>query len=138
MKISVKIEKGKYIKVDQTIKLQNTRQTNKQESMVRTTKIQAHDVIQALPKNIKLNETDNNINTIIKQSFIQEDSKNITYLSQYDSSAKIEPLMSDVESKLRYQAGDLNFVISQYSEIEFEYIGDPIYTPLSANPNKEK
>lgn len=138
MKISVQVEKGKYVKVEQMIRLQKAQQkvnqaAKTQSNYVSTKKVQA---VESLPKNIKLNETNNNINTIIQKSITQSESKNVTYLPQNSNSAKIEPIQDEVV--LKYEPSDLSFVVSQYSEIKFEYIGDPIYMPESANPNKEK
>lgn len=138
MKISVQVEKGKYVKVEQMIRLQKAQQkvnqaAKTQSNYVSTKKVQA---VESLPKNIKLNETNNNINTIIQKSITQSESKNVTYLPQNSNSAKIEPIQDEVV--LKYEPSDLSFVVSQYSEIKFEYVGDPIYMPESANPNKEK
>ena len=138
MKISVQVEKGKYVKVEQMIRLQKAQQkvnqaAKTQSNYVSTKKVQA---VERLPKNIKLNETNNNINTIIQKSITQSESKNVTYLPQNSNSAKIEPIQDEVV--LKYEPSDLSFVVSQYSEIKFEYVGDPIYIPESANPNKEK
>jgi hypothetical protein len=148
IKISVQVERGKFVKVNQVVKLQNASShknritTHKSQEPYIVQKIHSNESVQVLPKTIKLNENDNTIKTLIKQNFVQVDTKNVAYLSNYETSAKIEPLPSEINqtnnTELKFQPGDLNFVVNQYSEIEFEFVGDPIYTPASANPNKEK
>lgn len=136
IKISVQVEKGKYIKVEQVIKLQNKNRVKTQADYVPVKKNETDQAVQALPKNMKLNEPKNNINTLIQKNITQDDSNNVAVYHQNSTNIKIEPLQNEVEVK--YQPSDLNFVVSQYSEIKFEYVGDPIYIPKSANPNKEK
>lgn len=136
IKISVQVEKGKYIKVEQVIKLQNKNRVKTQMNYVPVKKNETVQTIQALPHNIKLNEPKNNINQLIQKNITQNESNNVAVYHQNSTNVKIEPLQNDVEVK--YQPSDLNFVVSQYSEIKFEYVGDPIYIPESANPNKEK
>lgn len=136
IKISVQVEKGKYIKVEQVIKLQNKNRVKTQADYVPVKKNETVQAVQALPKNMKLNEPKNNINTLIQKNITQDDSNNVAVYHQNSTNIKIEPLQNEVEVK--YQPSDLNFVVSQYSEIKFEYVGDPIYIPKSANPNKEK
>lgn len=138
IKISVQIEKGKFVKVEKVIRLQkiqnkNINNSKSQATYVHTQKVEA---VEALPNNIKLNQTNNNISTFIQKNLTQSESKNVTYLAQNSNAAKIEPIQE--VSELKYEPSDLNFVVSQYSEIKFEYVGDPIYMPESANPNKEK
>ena len=83
-----------------------------------------------------LNEPKNNINQLIQKNITQKESINVAVYHQNSTNMKIEPIQNEVE--LKYLPSDLNFVVSQYSEIKFEYVGDPIYIPESANPNKEK
>jgi hypothetical protein len=137
IKISVQVEKGKYVKVEpknQVQKIKNpTINTKKVQFNVNHSKrINATSV---LPKNIKLNEVKNNINTVIQEKMIDETSQNMTFLPQTSQSAKIQPM---IKPEMKYEPSNLDFVVSQYSEIKFEYVGDPIYIPESANPNKEK
>jgi uncharacterized protein (DUF1697 family) len=135
IKISVQIEKGKFIKVERSIQLRN--QYNKtNDQLVRSNNLTQHRV-EELPKKIKLNQTENNVHTIINQNFMQDESRNIPFISQYNNEITIEPIPKDIEHDIKYQPSNLDFVINQYSEIEFEYVGEPIYIPLSANPNKD-
>lgn len=136
IKISVQVEKGKYIKVEQVIKLQNKKRVKTQANYESVKKNEAVHTIQALPNNIKLNEPKNNINQLIQKNITQKESINVAVYHQNSTNMKIEPIQNEV--KVKYQPSDLNFVVSQYSEIKFEYVGDPIYIPESANPNKEK
>lgn len=136
IKISVQVEKGKYIKVEQVIKLQNKNRVKTQANYEPVKKNEAVHTIQALPNNIKLNEPKNNINQLIQKNITQKESINVAVYHQNSTNMKIEPIQNEVE--LKYLPSDLNFVVSQYSEIKFEYVGDPIYIPESANPNKEK
>lgn len=136
IKISVQVEKGKYIKVEQVIKLQNKKRVKTQANYESVKKNEAVHTIQALPNNIKLNEPKNNINQLIQKNITQKESNNVAVYHQNSTNMKIEPIQNEV--KVKYQPSDLNFVVSQYSEIKFEYVGDPIYIPESANPNKEK
>lgn len=136
IKISVQVEKGKYIKVEQVIKLQNKNRVKTQANYESVKKKEAVHTIQALPNNIKLNEPKNNINQLIQKNITQKESINVAVYHQNSTNMKIEPIQNEVE--LKYLPSDLNFVVSQYSEIKFEYVGDPIYIPESANPNKEK
>ncbi|MHB8097838.1 MAG: hypothetical protein ACYDEI_09335 [Erysipelotrichaceae bacterium] len=136
IKISVQVEKGKYIKVEQVIKLQNKKRVKTQANYESVKKNEAVHTIQALPNNIKLNEPKNNINQLIQKNITQKESINVAVYHQNSTNMKIEPIQNEVE--LKYLPSDLNFVVSQYSEIKFEYVGDPIYIPESANPNKEK
>lgn len=136
IKITVQVEKGKFIKVERSIQLKNHRANSKDLL------IQSHNndisKVEPLPKHIKLNQIDNNIHKIVNQSITQEDSHNVPFISQYNRESKIEPIPVKIIQELKYQPSDLDFVINQYSEIEFEYVGDPIYMPMSANPNKDK
>jgi uncharacterized protein (DUF1697 family) len=135
IKISVQIEKGKFIKVERSIQLRN--QYNKtNDQLVRSNNLTQHRV-EELPKKIKLNQSENNVHTIINQNFMQDESRNIPFISQYNNEITIEPIPKDIEHDIKYQPSNLDFVINQYSEIEFEYVGEPIYIPLSANPNKD-
>ncbi len=136
IKITVQVEKGKFIKVERSIQLKNYKNKSN-DLLVQSSKNEVNRV-EALPKHIKLNQTDNNIHKIITQSITQEESRNVPFISHFDSNLKIEPIPSEIEQELKYQPSDLDFVIKQYSEIEFEYVGEPIYMPLSANPNKDK
>ena len=136
IKISVQVEKGKYIKVEQVIKLQNKKRVKTQANYESVKKNEAVHTIQALPNNIKLNEPKNNINQLIQKNITQKESINVAVYHQNSTNMKIEPIQNEVE--LKYLPSDLNFVVSQYSEIKFEYVGDPIYIPESATPNKEK
>ncbi len=137
IKISVQVEKGKYVKVEpknQVKKIKNpTINTKKVQFNVSHSK--RINKTSVLPKNIKLNEVKNNINTVIQEKMINETSQNMTFLPQTSQSAKIQPM---IKPEMKYEPSNLDFVVSQYSEIKFEYVGDPIYIPESANPNKEK
>lgn len=136
IKISVQVEKGKYIKVEHVIKLQNKNRTKVQSSYIPEKKNDSVQAIQPLPKNVKLNEPKNNIKPFIQTSLTHNESKNVTVYHQNSTNVKIEPMLNEAEVK--YQPSNLNFIVNQYSEIKFEYVGDPIYIPESANPNKEK
>lgn len=138
IKISVQVEKGKFVKVEKVIRLQKVQNKSINSSKYQTSYVHSQKVqeIEILPNNIKLNQTNNNISNYIQKNITQSESKNVTYLPQNSNAAKIEPIQED--SELKYEPSDLNFVVSQYSEIKFEYIGDPIYIPENANPNKEK
>jgi len=136
IKISVQVEKGKYIKVEQVIKLQNKNKVKHQSNFIPVKRNEPIQSTQSLPNNVKLNEPKNNINVIIQKSITQEESNNVAVFDQNSTSLKIEPVQNEIVVK--YQPSDLNFVVNQYSEIRFEYVGDPIYIPESANPNKEK
>lgn len=136
IKITVQVEKGKFIKVERTIQLKNHKNKSS-DQLIQSSKKEVNRV-DSLPKQIKLNQTDNNIHKIITQSITQEASRNVPFISSYNTETKIEPIPKEFVQELKYQPSDLDFVIKQYSEIEFEYIGEPIYMPLSANPNKDK
>lgn len=136
IKISVQVEKGKYIKVEHVIKLQNKNRTKVQSSYIPEKKNDSVHAIQALPKNVKLNEPKNNIKPFIQTSLTHNESNNVAVYHQNSTNVKIEPMLNEAEVK--YQPSNLNFIVNQYSEIKFEYVGDPIYIPESANPNKEK
>lgn len=41
------------------------------------------------------------------------------------------------KAEMRFIPAKIEFVIKEYSRLEIEYIGDPIYIPPSANPNYE-
>ncbi len=134
IKISVQVEKGKYIKVEHVVKLQS--KIKQQSNFIPVKRNESIQPIQSLPKNVKLNEPTNNINTIIQKSITHEETNNVAVYHQNSTSMKVEPLQNETE--IKYQPSDLNFIVSQYSEIQFEYVGDPIYIPESANPNKRK
>jgi hypothetical protein len=134
IKISVQVEKGKYIKVEHVVKLQS--KIKQQSNIIPVKRNESIQPIQSLPKNVKLIEPTNNINTIIQKSITHEESSNVAVYHQNSTSIKVEPIQNETEVK--YQPSDLNFIVSQYSEIQFEYVGDPIYIPESANPNKRK
>lgn len=134
IKISVQVEKGKYIKVEHVVKLQS--KIKKQSNFVPVKRNELIQPIQSLPKNVKLIEPTNNINTIIQKSITHEETNNVAVYHQNSTSIKVEPIQNETE--IKYQPSDLNFIVSQYSEIQFEYVGDPIYIPESANPNKRK
>jgi len=136
IKISVQVEKGKYIKVEQVIKLQNKSRVKIQADYIPVKKNESVQTVQSLPNNMKLNEPKNNINQLIQKNITHKESNNVAVYHQNSTNVKIEPLQNEAEVK--YQPSDLNFIVSQYSEIKFEYTGDPIYIPESANPNKEK
>lgn len=134
IKISVQVEKGKYIKVEHVVKLQS--KIKQQSNFIPVKRNESIQPIQSLPKNAKLIEPTNNINTIIQKSITQEETNNVAVYHQNSTSIKVEPIQNETE--IKYQPSDLNFIVSQYSEIQFEYVGDPIYIPESANPNKRK
>lgn len=134
IKISVQVEKGKYIKVEHVVKLQS--KIKQQSNFIPVKRNESIQPIQSLPKNVKLIEPTNNINTIIRKSITQEETNNVAVYHQNSTSIKVEPIQNETE--IKYQPSDLNFIVSQYSEIQFEYVGDPIYIPESANPNKRK
>jgi len=134
IKISVQVEKGKYIKVEHVVKLQS--KIKQQSNFVPVKRNELIQPIQSLPKNVKLIEPTNNINTIIQKSITHEETNNVAVYHQNSTSIKVEPIQNETE--IKYQPSDLNFIVSQYSEIQFEYVGDPIYIPESANPNKRK
>jgi len=134
IKISVQVEKGKYIKVEHVVKLQS--KIKQQSNFIPVKRNESIQPIQSLPKNVKLIEPTNNINTIIQKSITHEETNNVAVYHQNSTSIKVEPLQNETEVK--YQPSDLNFIVNQYSEIQFEYVGDPIYIPESANPNKRK
>lgn len=134
IKISVQVEKGKYIKVEHVVKLQS--KIKQQSNFIPVKRNESIQPIQSLPKNVKLNEPTNNINTIIQKSITHEETNNVAVYHQNSTSIKVEPIQNETE--IKYQPSDLNFIVSQYSEIQFEYVGDPIYIPESANPNKRK
>lgn len=134
IKISVQVEKGKYIKVEHVVKLQS--KIKQQSNFIPVKRNESIQPIQSLPKNVKLNEPTNNINTIIQKSITHEETNNVAVYHQNSTSLKVEPIQNETE--IKYQPSDLNFIVSQYSEIQFEYVGDPIYIPESANPNKRK
>lgn len=134
IKISVQVEKGKYIKVEHVVKLQS--KIEQQSNFIPVKRNESIQPIQSLPKNVKLIEPTNNINTIIQKSITQEETNNVAVYHQNSTSIKVEPIQNETE--IKYQPSDLNFIVSQYSEIQFEYVGDPIYIPESANPNKRK
>lgn len=134
IKISVQVEKGKYIKVEHVVKLQS--KIKQQSNFVPVKRNESIQPIHSLPKNVKLIEPTNNINTIIQKSITQEETNNVAVYHQNSTSIKVEPIQNETE--IKYQPSDLNFIVSQYSEIQFEYVGDPIYIPESANPNKRK
>jgi len=134
IKISVQVEKGKYIKVEHVVKLQS--KIKQQSNFIPVKRNESIQPIQSLPKNVKLIEPTNNINTIIQKSITQEETNNVAVYHQNSTSIKVEPIQNETE--IKYQPSDLNFIVSQYSEIQFEYVGDPIYIPESANPNKRK
>lgn len=134
IKISVQVEKGKYIKVEHVVKLQS--KIKQQSNFIPVKRNESIQPIQSLPKNVKLIEPTNNINTIIQKSITHEESSNVAVYHQNSTSIKVEPIQNETE--IKYQPSDLNFIVSQYSEIQFEYVGDPIYIPESANPNKRK
>lgn len=134
IKISVQVEKGKYIKVEHVVKLQS--KIKQQSNFIPVKRNESIQPIQSLPKNVKLIEPTNNINTIIQKSITQEETNNVAVYHQNSTSIKVEPIQNETE--IKYQPSDLNFIVNQYSEIQFEYVGDPIYIPESANPNKRK
>lgn len=134
IKISVQVEKGKYIKVEHVVKLQS--KIKQQSNFIPVKRNESIQHIHSLPKNVKLIEPTNNINTIIQKSITQEETNNVAVYHQNSTSIKVEPIQNETE--IKYQPSDLNFIVSQYSEIQFEYVGDPIYIPESANPNKRK
>ena len=134
IKISVQVEKGKYIKVEHVVKLQS--KIKQQSNFIPVKRNESIQPIQSLPKNVKLIEPTNNINTIIQKSITHEETNNVAVYHQNSTSIKVEPIQNETE--IKYQPSDLNFIVSQYSEIQFEYVGDPIYIPESANPNKRK
>lgn len=134
IKISVQVEKGKYIKVEHVVKLQS--KIKQQSNFIPVKRNESIQPIQSLPKNVKLIEPTNNINTIIQKSITHEETNNVAVYHQNSTSLKVEPIQNETE--IKYQPSDLNFIVSQYSEIQFEYVGDPIYIPESANPNKRK
>lgn len=134
IKISVQVEKGKYIKVEHVVKLQS--KIKQQSNFIPVKRNESIQSIQSLPKNVKLIEPTNNINSIIQKSITHEETNNVAVYHQNSTSLKVEPLQNETEVK--YQPSDLNFIVNQYSEIQFEYVGDPIYIPESANPNKRK
>lgn len=134
IKISVQVEKGKYIKVEHVVKLQS--KIKQQSNIIPVKRNESIQPIQSLPKNVKLIEPTNNINTIIQKSITHEETNNVAVYHQNSTSIKVEPIQNETE--IKYQPSDLNFIVSQYSEIQFEYVGDPIYIPESANPNKRK
>lgn len=134
IKISVQVEKGKYIKVEHVVKLQS--KIKQQSNFIPVKRNESIQPIQSLPKNVKLIEPTNNINTIIQKSITHEESNNVAVYHQNSTSIKVEPIQNETE--IKYQPSDLNFIVNQYSEIQFEYVGDPIYIPESANPNKRK
>lgn len=136
IKITVQVEKGKFIKVERSIQLKN-HMSKSNDLLIQSSKKEVNRV-ESLPKHIKLNQTNNNIHKIITESITQDDSRNVPFISHYNTETKIEPIPIEFEQELKYQPSDLDFVIKQYSEIEFEYVGEPIYMPLSANPNKDK
>jgi hypothetical protein len=134
IKISVQVEKGKYIKVEHVVKLQS--KIKQQSNFIPVKRNESIQPIHSLPKNVKLIEPTNNINTIIQKSITHEETNNVAVYHQNSTSIKVEPIQNETE--IKYQPSDLNFIVSQYSEIQFEYVGDPIYIPESANPNKRK
>ena len=134
IKISVQVEKGKYIKVEHVVKLQS--KIKQQSNFIPVKRNESIQSIQSLPKNVKLIEPTNNINSIIQKSITHEETNNVAVYHQNSTSLKVEPIQNETE--IKYQPSDLNFIVSQYSEIQFEYVGDPIYIPESANPNKRK
>lgn len=134
IKISVQVEKGKYIKVEHVVKLQS--KIKQQSNFIPVKRNESIQSIQSLPKNVKLIEPTNNINSIIQKSITHEETNNVAVYHQNSTSLKVEPLQNETEVK--YQPSDLNFIVNQYSEIQFEFVGDPIYIPESANPNKRK
>lgn len=136
IKISVQVEKGKYVKVEHIVKLQNKNKIKQQSNFIPIKRNESIQPMQSLPTNVKLNEPKNNINSIIQKNITQEETNNVAVYHQNSTSIKVEPIQNETE--IKYQPSDLNFVVNQYSEIQFEYVGDPIYIPESANPNKKK
>jgi|GEM_PF-5391241 len=42
------------------------------------------------------------------------------------------------ESEVKFIPGDIQYTVSQYPDVEIDYIGDMLYVPPSANPNYEE
>ena len=83
------------------------------------------------PKYTKLNTKKISLNrsNYITQKLNSNHSRTQAYIPS-SSETKFEPVS--------YQPSVLSYKVEQYNDIHFEYTGEPIYTPASANPDKKK
>lgn len=80
-------------------------------------------------------------NTTTGLKFIPEEGPDISW---EPNSLELEYIPGEVQftpnvdyERSNYIPGELLINVEQYPKLEIEYVGDPIYTPLSANPNYE-
>jgi hypothetical protein len=134
IKIAVKVEKGHYIETQAPkLKANRIRQSPPIQKLE-----PSHEVPSYNPQNTSHKAPEQNIQNHLNERMESNELDVVPYMDAQSSQMRLEPKQVMKERILTYHPSELEFEVQQYTEIRFDYQGDPIYVPASSNPELKK
>ena len=134
IKIAIQVEKGHFTET-QVPKLKANR--IRQSPPVRNLQT-SQETTKYVPQNQALKMPEQNIQAHLGERLETKQLDALPYVDAQSSTLRFEPKQVMNERVLTYHPSELEFVVKQYPEIRFDYLGEPIYVPLSSNPDHKK